>query len=80
VAKQSPGDIAVLELVNRDFACEGSVGLVEDVLGCDLKARLEVLAGKEKVESRWGNDDFCYQTCLSAGIQTSFESSCRRGS
>lgn len=38
VAKDSPGDTAVLELFSRDLAGEGSVGLVEDVLRRDLDA------------------------------------------
>lgn len=56
VAKESPGDVAVLELVDRDLAGEGSVRLVEDILGRNLDARLEVLTGEEEVES-WGRND-----------------------
>jgi hypothetical protein len=56
VPEKGPGDVAVFELVDRDLAGEGSVGLVEDILGRNLDARLEVLAGEEEVES-WGCDD-----------------------
>jgi len=56
VSDQGPGDAAVLELLSRDLAGEGSVGLVEDVLRCDLEALAEVLACEEEVEG-WGCDD-----------------------
>jgi hypothetical protein len=59
VTEEGPGDIAVFELVDGDLAGESSVGLVEDVLGCNLDAWSEMLTGKEEVES-WGcNDDLC---------------------
>jgi hypothetical protein len=70
VAKKCPGNIAVLELINRDLPSEGAVRLVEDILGCNLQARLEVLASKEKVESWWGNDNLYRYLLLSADIQT----------
>ena len=56
VSDQGPGDAAVLELLSRDLAGKGSVGLVEDVLRCDLEALAEVLACEEEVEG-WGCDD-----------------------
>jgi hypothetical protein len=31
-----------------------------------------VLAGKEEVESRWSNNDFCYQSSLLATFQRIF--------
>merc|ERR1712177_123287 len=58
VAQERPGDVAVLELLDRDLAREGAVGLVEDVLGGDLEARAEVLAGEEEVERGRGHNDF----------------------
>jgi hypothetical protein len=59
VSQDRPCDAAVLELVDRDLACEGAVGLVEDVLRRDFEAFAEVLAGEEEVEG-WGcNDDLC---------------------
>jgi hypothetical protein len=70
VAQQSPSNVAIFELIDRDLASEGAVGLVEDILGCNLQARLEVLASKEKVKSRWSNDNFCYQIFLLADIQS----------
>jgi hypothetical protein len=57
VANEGPGDGRVFELVDGDLAGEGSVGLVEDILGSDLKAGAEVLAGEEEVERWWGNNN-----------------------
>lgn len=65
VTGQGPGDVGLLELAGRDLTGEGTVGLVEDVLGSDLEAGAEVLAGEEKVESRRGNDDLCRLLALS---------------
>jgi hypothetical protein len=46
-------------LLSRDLAGKGSVGLVEDVLRCDLEALAKVLACEEEVEG-WGcDDDLC---------------------
>lgn len=57
MAEEGPGDVAVLELVDGDLAGKRTVRSVEDILCCDLEARLEVLAGKEEVEGRRCNDD-----------------------
>lgn len=57
MTKKSPGDIAILELVDRDLAGEGAVGLVKDILGCDFDTRSKVLAGEEEVEGWWCDDD-----------------------
>lgn len=43
---------------NADLAGEGSIGLVEDILGGDFDAFAEVFAGEEEVESGRGDDDF----------------------
>lgn len=56
VAEDGPCDAAILELLRRDLAGEGAAGLVEDVLGSDLEALAQVLAGEEEVE-RWRSDD-----------------------
>jgi hypothetical protein len=58
VTKKSPGNVAVLKLIDRDLSSEGTIGLVEHVLGCDLQTGLQVLASKEKVKSWWSNYDF----------------------
>lgn len=58
MAEKSPSDVRVLELRDGDLACEGAVGLVEDVLGGDFNAGAEVLACEEEVEGRGGDDDF----------------------
>lgn len=57
MAKKSPGNVAVLELSNRDLAGEGSLRFIVDVLGSYLKPRLEVLPREEEVKGRRGNDD-----------------------
>ena len=44
MAEQCPGYARVLELVDADLASEGAIGLVEDVLGGDFEAGVEVLA------------------------------------
>jgi hypothetical protein len=59
VTGQSPGDVGLLELAGRDLTGEGTVGLVEDVLGGDLESGAEMLTGEEEVEGRRGNDDLC---------------------
>ena len=62
VAEEGPGDVGVLELGDGDLTGEGTVGLVEDVLGGDLNALAGVLAGEEEVEGGRGDDD------LSVGV------------
>jgi len=57
VAEEGPGDVGVLELLDGDLTGEGTVGLVEDVLGSDLDALAGVLAGEEEVEGGRGDDD-----------------------
>lgn len=57
VSENRPVDAAVLELLGRDFTCEGAVWLVEDVLCCYFEALAEVLAGEEEVQSWRGNDN-----------------------
>jgi len=58
VPEDGPGDVGVLELGDGDFAGEGAVGAVEDVLGGDFDAGAQVLAGEEEVEGWGGDDDF----------------------
>ena len=57
VADERPGDVGVLELGDGDLASEGTVGLVEDVLGGNLNALASVLAGEEEVEGGRRDDD-----------------------
>jgi hypothetical protein len=68
VAKKSPGDVAILKLIDRDLSGEGTIGLVEDILGCYLETGLEVLASKEEIERWWSNDNLCYKLTLLADI------------
>jgi hypothetical protein len=65
VSDQGPGDAAVLELLSRDLAGKGSVGLVEDVLRCDLEALAEVLACEEEVEGWWCDNDLWLRVSFS---------------
>jgi len=71
VSEECPGNVAVLELIDGDLTGEGTVGLVEDVLCCDLKTGLEVLAGEEEVE-RWRRDDDLCRPLIT--LTTIFES------
>lgn len=57
VAEEGPGDVGVLELGDGDLTGEGTVGLVEDVLGGNLNTLAGVLAGEEEVEGGRGDDD-----------------------
>jgi len=59
VAEDGPADVAVLELGDADLASEGAVGLVKDVLGGHLDARLELVTDEQEVESGGGDDDLC---------------------
>lgn len=64
MAKKGPGDVAVLELVDRDLTSEGTVWLVEDILSCNFQTRFEVLSRKEEVKRWWSNYDLCYKLHL----------------
>jgi hypothetical protein len=64
VAKDGPCDTTVLELLGGDLTGEGTVGLVVDVLGGNLEALAEVLAGQEEVEGRRSDDDLCSVSAL----------------
>lgn len=56
VAQDGPVDIGVLELVGAGLTGEGTVGLVEDVLGSDGDLLLQGLAGSQQVDGR-GSDN-----------------------
>jgi large subunit ribosomal protein L43 len=71
VAENGPGDLAIGQLGDRDLASEGTVGLVEDVLWGDLETLAKVLADKQEVQSRRGNDDLWNKVAIS--IDTSAE-------
>lgn len=59
VTGQSPRDAKVLELFDGDFAGEGTVGLVEDVLGRDGNGAVgEGFLCESEVERRRSDDDF----------------------
>lgn len=67
VAQNRPGNTAVLELVGRDLARKGTVGLVEDVLRGDFETFTEVLACEKEVEGRRGDDDLYSCVLADAG-------------
>lgn len=52
VAEDDPVDVAILELGDGDLAGEGTVGLVEDVLGGDLDVLAEGLTDEREVDGR----------------------------
>jgi len=47
-------------LLGGDFAREGTIGLVEDVLAADFDGGVEVFADEAEEEAGWGDDDFCF--------------------
>lgn len=54
----NPVDVNVAELLDADFAGEGTVRPVKDVLGCDADLRVRQAARECEVQG-WGrNDDF----------------------
>lgn len=57
VAKDGPGNLVVLELLDGDLTGEGAVGLVVDVLGGDLETLAKILTDEEKVQGRRSNDN-----------------------
>lgn len=59
VAQDGPGDAAVQELGDGDFAREGAVGLVQNVLRGDLDFLAQVLTSEEKVQSGRGDNNLC---------------------
>jgi hypothetical protein len=56
MAHQRPGDVAFAQLLHRDLAREGAVGLVEHVLRRHVEFLAQMLAHKQQVEGRRGND------------------------
>jgi len=57
--QHSPGNTAILELVDADLAGEGAIGPIEDVLRGDLEAGAQVLARQEQIQGGRGDDDLC---------------------
>lgn len=56
MTQDGPGDVAVLQLTDRDLSGEGTVGLVKDVLSSHLNVRRQMLPSEEEVEC-WRSDD-----------------------
>lgn len=46
-------------MIDTDFSGEGTVWLVEDVLGGDFETGFEVFTGEEEVECWWCDNDLC---------------------
>jgi hypothetical protein len=59
VSQDGPGNTTLLQLIDRYLTREGAVGLVINVLGGNFEALTEVLASKEEIERRWGDDNLC---------------------
>lgn len=57
VANDNPVDVGVGKLLNGDLTGEGTVGLVEDVLGGNTDLGVGELAGQSEVQSRRRDDD-----------------------
>lgn len=57
VANDNPVNLGVLQLLDADLAGEGTVGLVEDVLGSDADLGVGQAAGEGEVEGGGRDDD-----------------------
>jgi hypothetical protein len=62
VAKKGPGDVTILELIDWDLSGEGTIGLVENILGCNFEAGLKMFTSEEKIECRRSNYDLCQKS------------------
>lgn len=69
MSENGPGNVALLELVDRDLTREGAVWLVEDVLCGDLDAFTEMLTGEQEVERRGSNDNLCALLARGSGTE-----------
>lgn len=63
MANDDPVDLGVLELLNADLTGEGTVGLVEDILGGDANLGVGEAAGEGEVQGWRGDND------LSGGVE-----------
>jgi hypothetical protein len=57
VAQNSPGNTALLQLIDGDLASKSTIGLVKNVLRSDFDALAKVFAGQGEVDSWWGDDN-----------------------
>lgn len=57
VADDSPVDLGVAELLNRDLTGESTIGLVVDVLGGDANLGVGEAAGEGEVDGGGRDDD-----------------------
>lgn len=55
--RQCPSNATILQLLRTNLAGEGTIGLVKNILCRDFDALAEVFAGKEEIESCWGDDN-----------------------
>ena len=65
MAENSPVDVGILELLNANLTSEGTVGLVEDVLGGNTELLVGKVAGVGEVEGGRGDDDLAVVVELS---------------
>lgn len=68
VARQGPGDSAILQLLCTDLACEGAIGLIENVLGGHFDALAKGLSSGQEVKSWWSDYDLYGTSFVSAMI------------
>lgn len=71
VARQGPGDSAILQLLCTDLACEGAIGLIENVLGGHFDALAKGLSSRQEVKSWWSDYDLYETSFINAMIQSS---------
>lgn len=65
MAENGPVYVGVLELLNANLTSEGTVGLVEDVLGGNTELLVGEVAGVGEVEGGRGDDDLAVVVELS---------------
>ena len=57
VTNDNPVNLGILQLLNADLASEGTIGLVENVLGSNADLGVGQAAGEGEVERRGRDDD-----------------------
>ena len=65
VANDNPVDLGILELLDTDLTSEGTIGLVENVLGSDADLGVGKATGEGEVQGGRGDDD------LGVGVEIS---------
>ena len=55
---KSPSDPTIFQMVHANLASEGAIRLIKHVLRRDGDLVVQMLAGQQKVQRGWGDDDF----------------------